>query len=130
MSGLPWFRMDSHIYANDKILALVSERGGGDAFVAYCFALGGSVGHGTNGTIPAHMLPTVRAPQRRVEQLVDRGLWEYASDKSGLLIRNFNTRQQTAHVTELKSSLQSQGARKGNCKRWHSQPCNCWEADQ
>lgn len=127
-NGLPWFRTDSHIYANDKFLALLGERGGEKSFVSYIFGLGWSVGHGTDGAIPRHVAHLIRADKARGEQLVEHALWEPRPDGWG--IRNFDKRQQTSAMTDSKSALQSQGARKGNCKRFHPQPCNCWEDDQ
>lgn len=124
-NGLPWFRTDSHLYANDKFLALLDDRNGDKAFVAYFFGLGWSVGHGTDGLIPRHMAPIVRADRGRADQLAEHGLWTYA--EGGWAIHNFDKRQQTTDLTESKNVLQSVGARKGNCRRYHPQPCECWK---
>ena len=51
--GYPWARLDANIAQHDKIVWLKHQRGGWKAISVYVFALGWSVGHGTDGHIRA-----------------------------------------------------------------------------
>lgn len=126
MSGLPWARLDANIASHDKVVSLLGMPNGYRSFTVYVCGLGWSVGHGTDGLIPKHVLPLIHGTKRNATQLVDVSLWAYESAGKGWLIRNFETRQETTRVTEAKREAQAAGARKANCTRWHGEACECW----
>ena len=130
MSGLPWFRMDSNIGTNDKIRRLVRNNAGWRAYGVYTFTLGWAVGHESNGHVPEHILPIYAGTPADARTLVDHELWTYHETGDGWLIRNFDTRQQTTHLSDTKHAIASAGGRKGACRRYHPQPCECWKEPQ
>ncbi len=128
--SLPWVRLDANIGTHDKTLELLDHRDGPRAFTLYVCALGWAGGHGTDGHIPRHALravaPSLRAPDKLAQLLVDVRLWEYVED--GWHIRNYLERQQSSIVSEAVSAQKSAAARKANCIRWHGPECGCWSS--
>ena len=123
--GLPWVRLDSSIYAHDKMLRLVSQRDGHRAAALYMFSLGWSGEHATDGFIPDGAVAFLHGTPKHAQMLVDVRLWEKAT--GGYQIRNWEVRQQTATVTELKREIAHKASMKANCIRWHGPDCGCWK---
>lgn len=128
MSGLPWARLDSNIATDAKVAALLHGLMGHKAFTLYICSLAWSVGHGTDGRIPKHMLAANYGTPQLAKILVDRRLWEYDPAGGGdYLIHNFALRQQASSTTETIQNSKREGALKGNCIRWHGLDCGCWK---
>lgn len=128
MTGLPWGRLDSNIGTDDKVVALLAGRQGHRAFALYVIALGWSVGHGTDGRIPKHMLAANYGNEQLAGILVDRRLWDRDPSGGGdYLIHNFSLRQQSSTATETVWEVRKEISAKGNCVRWHGQDCGCWK---
>lgn len=123
--ALPWVRLDANIASHDKILHLLSQRDGAKAFVLYVCALGYSGGHGTDGQIPKYALSVIHGSEKLAQLLIDCRLWEYV-DPMTYLIRNWDTRQELAAITEGKRTAQSIGGKKSTCQRHHGPNCGCW----
>ena len=122
--ALPWVRLDSNIHSHDKILALLSDPSPKkwQALAVYVMALGWSGGHGTDGKVPTYALGQVHGTQFSARLLVKYGLW--AEHLTGYTIVNFGDRQQLSDETYTIRKSQSLGGKRGNCKRWHEQPCD------
>ena len=122
--GLPWVRLDSNIGTNRKVARLLAQRDGSKAFALYVIALGWAGGHGTDGRIPAYMLPMLHGSTRLALLLVELELWE-TLDEDHYGIRNYADRQELARVTEAKQ----QGKRRAICIRWmkEGRACTCGE---
>ena len=132
VSGLPWVRLDANIGTHDKTLELLDHKLGAQAFTLYVCSSGWAGGHGTDGHIPKHALraiaPSLRAPDKLAQILVDVRLWEYV--EGGWMIRNYLERQQSSAVTEVKREHYSERGKKAACVRWHGPDCGCWQASQ
>jgi hypothetical protein len=127
--ALPWVRLDSNIGTHDKVLDLLGRPSGHKAFVLYICALGWCGGQGTDGLVPAGALAINHGSRRLADILVDVGLWEHAPG-GAYQIRNWSRRQETAVVREIRRTMQTMGAKKANCKRWHGPDCGCWEREE
>lgn len=127
--GLPWVRLDSGIPHHDKILALLSDPSPKrwQACTSYMFSLAWSGGAGTDGAIPAAVLPAIHATSATARLLVKHRLWEEKG--SGYVIRNFDSRQEMAVVAEAKQAARRASALKANCIRHHGPKCGCWKGD-
>jgi len=123
--SLPWVRLDSNVYAHDKILWLVAQRDGWRAYGVYTFALAYSGGQATDGFIPGHVLPVLQGTDRIAQLLVDAGLWKQA--KGGWNIHNWDQRQELAIVTAAKKEGARLGGLKRSCVMHHGPECGCWE---
>jgi hypothetical protein len=126
--SLPWVRLDANIASHDKMLDLLGRPRGKEAAAVYCFALGWSGGHGTDGHIPAAALPLLHGTKAHANALVQANLWELDPAGNGWWIRNYATRQQLGVVTEAKRDAQRAAASKTNCIRWHGPDCGCWKS--
>lgn len=123
--GLPWFRQDSHIASKrDTVRMLKVKRIGPALFTLSVCAEGWSVGEGTDGVIPAEVLDRVHGTDALAAALVDLGIWR--EHPEGWEITDFAARQQLTVVTTAKQRAQSDGGRKGNCRRRHPPGCECW----
>ena len=122
---LPWVRLDSNFYTHDKVLWLIGQRDGYRAVSVYVFSMGYAGGHATDGFIPRHVLPIIQGSDKVAQMLVEARLWEYAD--GGYQIRNWDTRQELAVITEAKRAASRLGARKTNCRRYHGPDCSCWK---
>lgn len=123
---LTWARLDVNIHSNDKIVALLDRKDGAKAFTLYVTAMGWSVGQGTDGLIPGHILRVlVPWPAKPLAlALVEERLWEYA--EGGHRIVNFHDRQELALVAEQKAAARRVASLKANCQRHHGADCGCW----
>lgn len=123
MPGLPWYRMDSNIASNDKILHLLADpsRDRWQAAASYMFACGWSQGQGTDGRVPSVALGFVHGNAKTARLLVKYRLWTEAV--SGYQIVNFGERNPSSELAEAAKSAQSLGGRRGNCKRHHGDLC-------
>lgn len=129
--ALPWARLDVNIASHDKVVNLLS----GDAQAAlrwqavasYMFAIGYSVGHGTNGHIPKAALPFVHGTARTARLLVMYDLW--IESTSGWQIKNFAEYQELDVISEAKRAARTASARKAACAKWHGKDCGCWKGD-
>lgn len=121
--GLPWVRLDSNIATHDKILALIGDPSAlrWQAAWSYVAALAWSGGQGTDGRIPSGALGFVHGNAKTARLLVKYRLWKEAP--AGFEIVNFSSRQQSNAVTEVIRTAQSQGGKRGNCKRHHGETC-------
>lgn len=126
--SLPWVRLDSNIATHDKVLRLLALRDGHRAFTLYICALGWAGGHGTDGHVPAYVLPHIHGTEKHAQMLVEVRLWEYVD--GGYDIRNYVERQELAVVTEAKRQAQRMAARRTNCLRYHGKDCGCWRKDE
>lgn len=124
MAGLQWARLDANISTHDKILALCSDPSAArwQAAFSYVCALAWSTGHGTDGKIPNAALGIVHGNAKTARLLVAYRLWTEAT--AGYQIVNFDLRQQTNATSEIIRAAQSEGGRRGNCRRYHGE--NCW----
>lgn len=122
---LPWVRLDSNIGTHDKVLDLLGRPSGHKAFVLYICALGWSGAHGTDGIVRATALPMCHGNRRLADLLVDVGMFLHR-EGGDYEIRNFNMRQETGIVREMKAIGRQLSSRKANCKRWHGPDCECW----
>lgn len=128
--SLPWVRLDSNIASHDKVLALlgddsVSQTVRYQAAFSYICSMGYSGGHDTDGLVPFTALPFIHGNRRTSELLVKHHLW--APHPLGWHMPKWNTRQQSAAVTQSTRNAQRAGALKANCHRWHGKECKCWE---
>lgn len=117
-SGLPWFRMDSDIYVNDKILEIVDAHGtkGKAAIAVYLFALAYSSAHLTDGIVKRGVLRAVHGTPQDARILVDAGLLEPHPD--GWIIHNYYAHQPSRMTAEELSQVRSANGRKGAEARW------------
>lgn len=123
--GLPWFRADTNMPTNDKIIDLVGSgtRGKGAAFVYVC-SIATSVGNGSDGVIRRGQLPFIHGTAADAKLLVEYGLWDEV-EGIGWRIHNYGTRQvvgamQQAIENELRET-RAEAGRQGAAKRWASQ---------
>ena len=121
--GLPWVRLDANIATHDKMLHLISDPSSlrWQAAASYMFALAWSGGQGTDGRIPNAALGIVHGNQKTGRLLVKYRLWEEAT--GGFQIVNFATRQQSNSLSQAIHASQSEGGKRGNCKRHHGELC-------
>ena len=126
MPGLPWIRLDANISTHDKILHLLSDPSTlrWQAAFSYVCSLAWSGGHATDGKIPSAALGIVHGNQKTARILVKYRLWTEAS--GGFQIVNFALRQQTSEVSDAIHKAQSEGGKRGNCRRHHGE--TCWRA--
>lgn len=125
--GLPWVRLDTDIANHDKVVKLLGAKDGWRAFTVYICALGWSGGHGKDGHVPEHILTRLYGQPRHARMLVDHGLWTYDEDGDGWWIRNYDSRQELAVVSEAKRAAQRLGGLKSACRKHHGPDCNCWQ---
>lgn len=123
--SLPWVRLDSNIYAHDKVLWLLGQRDGFRAYAVYTFSMAYAGGHATDGHLPRHVFPVIHATEKIAQMLVEARLWEYT--EGGYQIKNWDQRQELSVITEAKRRASQLGARKTNCRRWHGPECTCWK---
>lgn len=125
--ALPWARLDVNIGSHDKVLSLLDDPSPKkwQAYASYMTAIGWSVGHGTDGRIPASALPFVHGTTTTARLLVKYGLWSEATNAWN--IHNFAEYQVLNVVDSEVSRSKKKAAQKGNCKRWHGSDCRCWE---
>lgn len=123
--GLPWARLDVNIASHDKMLNLLSDPAAArfQASASYMFGIAWSVGHGTDGRIPAAVLPFIHGTKKTADLLVHYGLWLPAT--GAWIIPNFADYQQTTEHTRVIESIRSTAGTKANCVRWHGP--HCWK---
>lgn len=121
--ALPWVRLDANIGSHDKILALLNDPSAKkwQAAASYCFALGWSGGHGTDGLIPAAALPFVHGSKVTARLLVTYRLWEETA--AGWRIVNYAERQELEIARAGRTESRRVAAEKANCHRWHGPGC-------
>lgn len=124
---LPWVRLDANIAQHDKILDLLSDPSPKrwQAAASYMFALGWSGAAGTDGKITPAALAMVHGSETTARLLVKYGLWDEST--RGWHIRNYQERQQLAHVTDALREKQRRAALRTNCLRYHGPHCGCWK---
>jgi hypothetical protein len=88
------------------------------------FSLAWSGGQGTDGEIPAGVLPFIHGSAPAARLLEKYGLWDVIT--TGWKIRNFDIRQELAMVAEIKRAAKKAGGIKGNCVKYHGKECGCW----
>lgn len=123
MGGLPWARLDVNIATHDKILALASDPSTlrWQAAFSYVCAIGWSTGHGTDGKIPRAALGIVHGNAKTARLLEKYGLWTEAV--GGYQVVNFDRYQQSNTLTGAIKQAQSEGGKRGNCRRHHGELC-------
>lgn len=121
--GLPWVRLDANISTHDKILYLASDPSAArwQAAFSYVCSLAWSGGQGTDGRIPSAALGIVHGNAKTARLLVKYRLWTEAT--AGYQIVNFELRQQTNQVSDAIKNAQSEGGKRGNCRRYHGETC-------
>lgn len=117
-SGLPWFRMDTDIYANAKVMEIVDAHGtrGKAALAVYLFALGYAGAHLTDGVIRRGVLKGVHGTPADARILVEAGLFEVAPD--GWVIHNYYHHQPSRKTAEEIAQVRSEAGKKGAESRW------------
>jgi hypothetical protein len=96
--GLPWVRLDTTFPRNPKLLALLAEKDGYRAALAYICMLAYSGEQGTDGWIPREALPFVHARNADVTRLVTaKMLYPQAG---GWLIHGWNEFQESSDETK------------------------------
>lgn len=125
--SLPWVRLDSNIYAHDKILALKTDPSAKkwQAIAVYMMSIGWSGGMGTDGFIPRYALEQIHGNAAIARLLEKYRLWEEALN--GWNVVNFADRQQLSITSDHIKKAQKDGAIKGNCVRHHGPQCGCWK---
>lgn len=127
--GLPWVRLDVGFARNPKLLAVLSEREGYRAAFAWLCSLAYSGEQGTDGYIPAYALGHIHARPRDAALLAEHRLWHAVPGGGGWIIHGWAEFQQSDAETQARARAASKAGRKANCKRWHEQPCGCWESE-
>ena len=117
-SGLPWFRMDTDIYANPKILEVIEAHGnkGKAAIAVYLFALAYSGAHLEDGVIKRGVLRAVHGTPADARILVEGGLFDDHAD--GWVIHNYYVHQPSRLTAEELSRKRADAGRKGAESRW------------
>jgi hypothetical protein len=128
--GLRWVRIEAALATHDKTLALLADPSPKrwQAALSGVYAIGWSGQHATDGFIPKLALPFIHGTEATAALLVKHRMWEVVD--GGWLIPNYAERQELAAVTVLKRERQRLGARKTNCRRYHDQPCECWQQSE
>ena len=121
--GLPWARIDTNIGTHDKIIALCSDPSAlrWQAAFSYVCAFAWSTGQGTDGRIANAALGINHGNAKTARLLVKYRLWEEAP--AGYQIVNFERRQQISDLSEAVRKAQSEGGKRGNCRRYHGETC-------
>jgi hypothetical protein len=109
--SLPWVRLDSHYYANPKVLAL-SAAGKHRALHVYVCGLAYSGGTGSDGFIPREALILFGAKAPEAKTLVDAGLW--TALPGGWTVNGWHDYQPTSGEHEARSKKAKEAA----AKRW------------
>lgn len=81
--GLPWVRLDCAFPRNPKLLALLGEKDGHRAALAYLCSLAYSGEQGTDGFVPREALPFIHARLSDAALLARYGLWVKAGQSDG-----------------------------------------------
>lgn len=109
---LPWVRLDTAFPWNQKLLAMLGEKDGHRAAVAYICSLAYSGGQGTDGFISRESLPHVHCRLSDAARLVKHEFWE--EQPGGWLIHDWAEFQQSNAETQERSRR----ARKNANARW------------
>lgn len=119
--------MDTNMPSHDKILALLSDKSQRkyQAAMMVSFGILWSAGAGTDGHIPPYALKAIHGSTPAARLLVKYHLWTEA--QVGWSIVNFDDRQQLSNQVYTVRKSQSLGGKEGNCRRWHSSACRCYE---
>lgn len=128
--ALPWARLDVNIGSHDKVLSLLSDPSAKrwQAYASYVTSIGWSVGHGTDGRIPAAALPFVHGTEATARLLVKHKLW--LERTAAWEIKNFAEYQVLSVIEEKTNRGKAIGAAKANCRRWHGKDCECWQKQE
>lgn len=73
--ALPWVRLDTAFPSNPKLLAMLAEKDGHRAALAYVCGLAWAGSHGTAGFITSEALPFIHCRPAEARQLVQHGFW-------------------------------------------------------
>lgn len=109
--GLPWVRLDTSFPTNPKILELVDTKRHKAAFVYICGLTYAGL-HGTDGFIPASVLPFIHATKTEAGHLVDAGLW--LPMPGGWAVNGWDEFQ----VSDDAAKKRRERAQKAAAKRW------------
>lgn len=123
---LPWVRLDSTFPSNPKLLALLTERDGHRAALAYICSLAYCGAHGTDGFITPSALPYIHARPKDAQLLVRYRLW-HGIEGVGWNVNGWSEFQPSSEETRERAARYRQAALKANCARWHEKGCTCWE---
>lgn len=117
-AGLNWFRLDSDIAQNPKIVDLITSNGQRGAAAAFVFvaSIGYSAAHNTDGEIRKSVLPFIHGTTATARLLVDVGLWE--ADETGWWITRYAEHQPTKATREAISAAKSEAGKRGAAARW------------
>jgi len=122
--ALPWVRLDAHIYAHDKIVALLDERNGWKAYGLFTFCIAWSGGNGRDGYVPRHVIKMLHGDTKTMQVLVDLGFVDEV--EGGWQIPNWGDRQELSSETDRKKREKRLAGIKSQCKQRHGQDCGCW----
>ena len=95
---LPWVRLDTAFPSNPKLLAMVAEKDGHRAGLAYVCSLGYCGAHGTDGFIPREALPFIHARPADAARLVRHGFWH--DQPGGWLVNGWDEFQESSAETQ------------------------------
>jgi hypothetical protein len=98
---LPWVRLDTSFPRNPKLLALLAEKDGHRAALAYICMLAYSGEQGTDGFIPREALPFVHARYADVTRLVTVNL--VYPQPGGWLIKSWSEFQESTTESQERS---------------------------
>lgn len=117
-SGLPWFRCDSDIATNPKILDMIAEHGARGKAAAFVFiaGLGYCAQHLTDGELRKGTLPFIHGTPSDARLLVEARLWE--EWERGWRVVNYADHQPTREMTEAAAKARSEIARDAARARW------------
>jgi hypothetical protein len=106
---MQWVRLDTAFPRNHKVLALVAEKDGPKALLAYICGLSYAGEQGTDGFIPRTALPFLHARMVDARKLVEVGLW--IDDVGGWLINGWAEFQPTTDESTARSDKARLAAR-------------------
>ena len=111
--GLPWVRLDCAFPRNPKLLAMLAEKNGHRAALAYLCSLAYSGEQGTDGFIPREALAFCHARSDDVVTLERHGFWW--PQPGGWLIHDWDSYQESTAETQ-KRRIRAQA---GAAARWN-----------
>lgn len=116
--ALPWVRLDCGFSRNPKLLAMLPEKDGYRAGLAYLCGLAYSGEQGTDGFIPREALPFIHCRVVDAERLVRNGFWW--DQPGGWLINGWAEFQESTEETQQRRKRAQAGA----AARWagHGEP--------
>jgi len=112
---LPWVRLDTAFPTNPKLLAMLAEKDGYRAAVAYICGLSWSGAHGTAGFITSEALPFIHCRPADADRLTAHGFW--LPEPDGWTVNGWAEHQSAGEEEQARSAK----ARKAAQARWEKE---------